>query len=497
MPQRVEFNGEIVEFPDGVSDDQILSFLKAQNSAPPAAPTVDPSQVNRVNALVNSAAQGLTFGTSDEIEAGLSTGLGFLGDYGKELESVRARQDALRQEYPTTSLVGEIGGAVGTGVGAARAGLSLLGGARSVPGAIGRGAVEGAAYGGLYGAGNSEGGAIERAEGFGSGAVQGAAVGGALSGASQGVVNSLARRAAKKAAPSLDDLAGVKDRAYQAVDQSGFKFPQSQWDQFVGDLQNVMSQDKISAARNPKAASMLGDIADMKGMTPSLSEVDKLRQVISRDVAGATDPSERRFGQMMIDKIDTLVDQASGAPALKTALDATRRIKKSEQITEALMKGERRAQSTGSGGNVENAMRQNVRGILDNASKRRGFTPEEISAMEDFVRGGKVQNLMRLVGKLSPGGSGLMTALGIGGTMANPLLGVPALAGMGAKAIADKSVRGKAEVLDALIRSGRNIGGGQQLPASTRAVVDALAARSGATPIAEQRPLELTVRPRR
>ena len=492
MPRLIEFEGKQIEFPDDVTDDEIAAALGGGQK-----PAVDPSQMNRANALVNSAAQGLTFGTSDEIEAGLKTGAGLWGDYGGELESVRARQDALSEEYPLMSLGGKIAGAVAMPFGLAKSGITALSGARGVGSAIGRGMGEGAVYGAAYGAGNAEGGARDRLTAALAGAGQGAAAGGVVSGGSQAISNALTRRAAAKAAPTIDALSDVKDKAYQAVDQSGWSFPKESWDDFVTKVGSVMRKDRISAARNPKAASMLGEIEQMRGMTPSLSEADRLRQVIARDVAGATDPSERRFGQMMIEKLDDLIDTAQGSETLKAARDATRRVKKSEQLSEALMKAERRASSSGSGGNVENAMRQNVRGILDNANKRRGFTAEEVAAMEDFVRGGAMQNMLRLVGKLSPTGSGLMAALGIGGTMANPLLGIPALAGMGAKAMADRGVTQKAAMVDALIRGGGQAPTRAAIPPAQAALVDALSSQAGKDPAPmARRPLELLVTPR-
>lgn len=120
----------------------------------------------------------------------------------------------------------------------------------------------------------------------------------------------------------------------------------------------------------------------------------------------------------------------------------------------AIEKAERRAASTGSGGNLDNAIRQNVRGILDNPRKSRGLTDAERQAAERVVRGGPVQNTLRLAGKLSPQGNGLMAALGIGGTMVNPAIGGLALGGMAAKSTADRMTRKNVERLSQVIRAG-------------------------------------------
>jgi hypothetical protein len=61
-----------------------------------------------------SAAQGLTFGFGDEIEAGVRTGFGLAGDYDKTLEGVRGEISNFRESNPVESTVADIGGSVAT-----------------------------------------------------------------------------------------------------------------------------------------------------------------------------------------------------------------------------------------------------------------------------------------------------------------------------------------------------------------------------------------------
>lgn len=56
--------------------------------------------------------QGLTLGFGDEIEAGLRTGFGLLGDYGKTVEGVREGIDDFRVSDPAFAYGSEIGGAI-------------------------------------------------------------------------------------------------------------------------------------------------------------------------------------------------------------------------------------------------------------------------------------------------------------------------------------------------------------------------------------------------
>ncbi len=270
-----------------------------------------------------------------------------------------------------------------------------------------------------------------------------------------------APKAAPKPAIKAADLRPAKDAAYRAVENAGVKYTPSAVDDLVRGMADEMAAANLSASRHPKAASMLRDIKAMKGKSPTLTELDQLRQVIRRDVASSNDPAEAFFGRKMIKNLDEFIgaagegqvmagDAAKGSQAVKTARDLNTRLRKVESVEEAVESARLRAGSTGSGGNVDNATRQNLRRVLDDGT----WTPDEAAALEEIVLGGKGQNFLRLIGKLSPGGNGLMTALNIGGAAANPLLAVPGVTGIVAKMQADAMTARKVQRLIELIAAG-------------------------------------------
>lgn len=61
-----------------------------------------------------AAAQGLTFGLADEAEAGLRTGFGWMGDYEKTRDDIRAGNKAFGKKHPVISTVAEVAGALPT-----------------------------------------------------------------------------------------------------------------------------------------------------------------------------------------------------------------------------------------------------------------------------------------------------------------------------------------------------------------------------------------------
>jgi hypothetical protein len=189
-------------------------------------------------------AQGLTFGLADE-SYGLTQGIanmirgGTFGEgYSKAIADFRAREEAGRKENPITATIGEVAGGVGTGLGAARAGLTLMRGGLSLPQTIGRGVVEGAGYGALHGAGTAEGGVSDRLAGAQSGATTGAIVGGAVPVVARGIgaamnraVSPVGADPARQAAIDILAREGVPVSAGQRTGSKALQYAES----FLGD----------------------------------------------------------------------------------------------------------------------------------------------------------------------------------------------------------------------------------------------------------------------
>lgn len=253
----------------------------------------------------------------------------------------------------------------------------------------------------------------------------------------------------------------AKTAAYNAAEQAGVRYTPEAFNGLVDNIATSLTNANINPLRHEKAVSVFQDIDSLRGQAPSLTQLDQLKQVIARDLLNTQDGALREFGRKMRNRIDDFIDNAdetmvsSGNPQqaaqlIRDAREANRRYRGLETVTNAVTKAERRAESTGSGGNADNAMRQNIRGILDSPRKAKFFKAEEQQLMDRAIRDSGAQKAVRIAGKLSPQGSGLMAALGIGGAMTNPLLGVPALVGAAAKPLAERMTRKK---IDALIEA--------------------------------------------
>lgn len=293
-------------------------------------------------------------------------------------------------------------------------------------------------------------------------------------------------------APNLDELRVARDKAYEGVKKLGASYAPKAYDDMLVGLVNDVKADNISPTRHERAYSFINDMIGRRGKPMTLTELDQLRQEVRRDliVPSWSNPAaaaDAHFGEKVLDAIDDMIaTDTSASVTMKTAREAHARLRKSELIAEAIEKAARRADSTGSGGNINNAIRQNIRAILDSPKKRKSFSKSELEAMETLIKQGKMENLLRLIGKLSPSGNGLMAALGIGGSMMNPMIGAASLAGLGAKTAADNITRGAATRLQRQVA---------KVPAPPRSLPlpsPALVYAQGANQI--QGPLEITVR---
>lgn len=407
----------------------------------------------RDSSMLDPFVQGTTFGWADELRGAVQGGMAAVqgGDFGETYKRVvddsRQKLEYQRKVNPVGSFVAELGGAIPTGMGF---GGQIAGKGATLLGRIGSGAAVGAAQGAVYGAGSASD--EDRAAGALLGGATGGVLGGAIPAAAQGIKGLTGRIGG--AMPEIDDLYRARDAAYKAVDESGFRYSPQQFDDLVTDIYRRVGAGDIDP--NPDGAhkfavSMLNRL---NGRNPprTLSQIDDLRKVIRRDVI---DKGDDYFGEIMLDAIDDFIDKTGGDGVMRAARTAHQTLRKSELIAAALEKARLNAASSGSGGNINNAIRQQIKAILTNPSKLRGFTQAERDMMDKIVDpNSKLQDILRLVGRLSPSGNGLMAALGIGATAANPLFAIPITAGVGAKVLSDGATKGGARALERAVRTG-------------------------------------------
>ena len=256
----------------------------------------------------------------------------------------------------------------------------------------------------------------------------------------------------------------------------------------------------------PVSARRPGDeiAGDLRTAPPTISEVDEARRWIGQNVAGSREAGEARIGMAMKDGIDSHLDNlqpgdltGTNRPGdvvetLKDAREKAHRIYKS-QIFEAedvgaIEKGLRRAAVSGTGGNEVNALRQNVRRVLEDPKLRKGFSKVELQAMRDVADGTPSQNALRWASRFAPSSGAIpsMTGIGAGGGLTaatgNPIFLAPSALGEGAKYAAERSTRKQVNKLGELIRNGKPLPKKQVGEATQKALIAWLLSRGANAP---------------
>jgi len=438
----------------------------AQTAPSPPAVGQDP-----LSASVTAGGQGITLGFGDELAAGLFTPVemgmqAYRGDpvsvggaYDAALDKTRGNLRDARENSPKASMAGELAGA------AMIPGMATGGTLKTI--------AQGAGTGAAYGFGSGEGGVDERLKDAGTGAL----IGGTAGAVVRGVTNAVSNRTARAAVPSNDELRRLADQAYDAADAAGVVVAPQGIQRLGATIQNDLAEFGYHPNLQPRVGVVLNEIGRLSEGNVTFKGLDQVRRM-AQAAASSQDRSEVALGTRIIGHIDDLMENlpidetvtgnaGQASAAYRQARDYWSRMRKSEMVDTAVTKAERRAASTGTGGNSDNAIRQNVRGLLDNPRTARGFNATEREAAERVVRGTTPQNAARLVGRLSPQGNGLMAALGVGGAASIPQYAIPAMiAGAVGKQIADRATPRNVQALSEILRSG-----GQTAPQIARQAI--------------------------
>jgi len=458
---------------------KMIEFAKTSGYEPTAI-AISPESKPEMS-VPRASTQGFTFGLGDELE-GAANALGQklggnerpFGDiYREERDISRAKLEQYRDVAPVQAIAAEIAGSVTSPVGLAKAPAAI-----KALSPMARAAVTAGVQGAAYGFGSGEGGIVSRAKNaievgipsalFGAGLQQTFRLGGA---AAQKISNAM-RGVSEK--PSIESLRGIKNAAYQAVDDSGLKISKTAVNRLIGYAEkSAAGRDYVPEVDRQTFAAL--KMLESKADQPlTIGQLDKLRQGLYKryNASGGSEIAIRD----MIDGIDDLIASIPETDDLmKLARVANGRYKKAELLDEVFRKAELQTASTGSGGNILNKYKQAVTGILTNEKNAKWFTPEEIAHMESFVKGTSSQNLMRLMGKLSPSGNGLMLALNVGAAAAEPSMLALTAVGSGAKAVSDASAKAGANKLQTMVATGAAPPTIPYLPGVTPAIASSVA----------------------
>jgi hypothetical protein len=276
-----------------------------------------------------------------------------------------------------------------------------------------------------------------------------------------------------KDVPTGDELKAASHAAYKKADDAGIIVAQPALRQLHAQVADDLTEFGYDADLHPRIKTALGKLdklakdADEAGnpIHTTLKGLDITRRVVNA-AGDSLVQGEKALAGKITERIDDLVarldqpgnaimgDAAKGAEALKEARALWHQQSKATLIDNAIKGAQLRAATTGSGGNVENAIRQELRKLLTNRKTARAFNREEKAAIMRAASGSTAQNMLRQLGKLAPSGvvsMGLGGGIGatIGTAVGMPMAGMVAVPALGAlaKAASDRGTRLSAEAL--------------------------------------------------
>lgn len=469
----------VVQFPDNMAPDAIQHAIETdilpKASAEAASKPSPSANLLPGEGALRQFAHGASFGFDAKLAGLVSAATG--GDYQSARDAYEREADAYRVENPKTSFALNLAGGVAMGGGLAAKGAQAVGGlaeagnaaraagtaAADIPAAQRIAAAAESAIGGLsrakqiaaistgtgavqgvvQGAGEAQGDALDYAKSIGKGALIGAA-GGLVSSpiamAGARLARAITGAGEAAAAPSAGALKAAASDAYDAAHGLGLQLaPQS----LQNAAQNIRQTLETAGYRDylaPKVYRALGELEQAGGaQSATLADLEGVRRLLGKAGGDLAEKDAARRATEGLDQFAhnlTPADVVAGDAGQATSLLGEARgnyaaAMRLGRLDTAAGKAELQAGAAGSGANIDNATRQQIKSVLNSPKLSRGFSPEEIDQMQQIVRGTFVGNAGRLLGKLAPtgivslaGSSGLGAAVGgAPGALVLPMIG--------------------------------------------------------------------------
>lgn len=356
--------------------------------------------------------------------------------------SIDAFMSPLRANVPEPATRGErVARRVGEeiGAGAVMAPAAMLSPAvRAAPGAFA--ATEAAS---TLGSGASAAAANEMFPGSATAEIVGSLLGGVPAGMAATRLTGTGTRPAD-VIRGIDDQRATARQLYGEVRADPRTLPLSSTQGMVGDIQARMADERLYPRLQPSSSAML-DVLIEEGANPMrIEDVENLRRLTTQSLPSNAADADRRLSTIMKDEITQYLEGLNDpvASTLTEARDAYRRGSAAGAVETATDRAALRAATSGTGGNEINAIRQNLRRILEQPRLSRSFTEQELGQIRQIVEGTPDQNVLRSLSRIAPSTGGLSAMLGVGGAMASPEAALPIMgAGELARYAGERSTR--------------------------------------------------------
>lgn len=435
--------------------------------------------------------QGPTAGLANALGGGIKSlfGKGDDSSFGERYSAGEKAYDErlaeLRNKAGTEGTAAGLVGGLVTGTGPFKQATGIGRAAMSIP----RLAAESAGLSGVEATARARGDVGERLKEGAIGTVVGGATGAAVGGLTHSFLPGFReRRAASREAargPDPDTLRNEARQLYRQIDNAGLTYDAPVYSALPRDARMALDRSGYDPDL-PEHASirpLLNKLDSITAQTQAnggaipFQQLQNLR-TMATDVAASDSPGARRLAGIVRQEVDDFVEHAQPSQGFmggqqandtwRQARDLWRRASKTDDLLWNVGKAEGRAARSNSGGNEQNALRQNVGAMLDRAEKPgryNPFSPEETRAMQEVSEGTPLQNRLRSFGNAFGGsGWGAVASGGMSAAIPHQLGVSPGLsagiglglygAGRGARALSTRMAQDRVDELIRLMATG-------------------------------------------
>lgn len=290
-------------------------------------------------------------------------------------------------------------------------------------------------------------------------------------------------RQPREVVPEIDVIRTARDAAYQKATEAGVSIKSRPFSEMVLDVGEAMKSAGFNRKIHPKSAAAFDELVKAAGKEQSLSEVDILRQIATQ-AARSNEANERRMASVILGEMDRFLESLGARSttglrskeaiqALKDGRALHAALRKSETIDRLFERATNKVGANFTAAGFQTALRQEFKSLVQNDKLIRGFSQSEKDLILKVVRGGKVENVLRLVGKFAPRGV-VSSTLGLGGGFAvGGPGGAAAVLGVSeaARAASSAAARRSAEAVRSTVRGSSGLGTAQLSRASPRSAV--------------------------
>jgi hypothetical protein len=215
---------------------------------------------------------------------------------------------------------------------------------------------------------------------------------------------------ASRVAPTGEELKASADAGYTAARASPATIPAGTVSSYGTALQQHLQNNfGLIPKTAPKTFDVLNDLANQSGPAKFI-DLEAARRQLNAIKGTAMGDSDAFAAQQVIPHLDNLIDTIS--PEAATARANLAAAKRADAIT-----GDLTQANTGILEKADTAaqLRQRVKTFIQSPDNVRGFTPEEISALDDFSKGsGAFSTALTKVGNVTSGIAGKVLGAGAG-----------------------------------------------------------------------------------